>query len=96
MALIKQGWVQSWPGALLSMLGPVFLVLGIIALVFFTPYVGGALLAAAPTCFFLANIVTRKAIWREFRGEGKLPLREVRRLYETAVANNLLWMYDNN
>ena len=95
LALIKNGWVQSWPGAITSLSGPVFLVAGVLALAFLSYYVGGALLAAAPVSFALSRYLTRQAIWREFRGEGKLPAAEVERLYNIAVENDLIWKYED-
>ena len=93
LALIKNGWVQSWPGAVCSLLGPVFLVLGVLALAFLPYYIGGILLAAAPISFTLARYITRQAIWREFKGQGKLPPAEVARLYDIAVENDFIWKY---
>lgn len=95
LALIKNGWVQSWPGAVTSLLGPVFLASGALALFFLPYYVGGALVAAAPVSFALSRYLTRRAIWLEFRGEGKLPAAEVERLYDIAVENDLIWKYED-
>ncbi len=95
IALIKNGWVQSWPGAVTSLAGPAFLVAGVLALTFLPYYVGGALLAAAPVSFALSRYLTKQAIWREFRGEGKLPLAEVERLYDVAVENDFIWKYED-
>ena len=95
LALIKNGWVQSWPGAITSMAGPVFLAAGVLALVFLPYYIGGVLLAAAPVSFAMSRYFTRQAIWREFRGEGKLPLVEVERLYNVAVENDFIWKYED-
>ena len=95
LALIKNGWVQSWPGAITSMAGPVFLAAGVLALVFLPYYIGGVLLAAAPVSFAMSRYFTRQAIWREFRGEGRLPLAEVERLYNVAVENDFIWKYED-
>ena len=95
LALIKNGWVQSWSGAVFSLMGPVFLVLGVAALAFLPYYVGGILIAAAPISFALARYITKQTIWREFKGQGKLPLVEVERLYNIAVENDLIWKYEN-
>ena len=95
LALIKNGWVQSWSGAIFSLLGPVFLAAGIVALVFLPYYVGGILIAAAPVSFALSRYITKQTIWREFRGQGKLPLNEVERLYSIAVENDLIWKYED-
>ena len=95
LALIKNGWVQSWSGAVSSLMGPVFLVLGIAALAFLPYYVGGIPIAAAPVSFALSRYITKQAIWREFKGQGKLPRTEVERLYNIAVENDLIWKYDN-
>ncbi len=95
LALIKNGWVQSWPGAIFSLLGPVCLVLGVAALAFLPYYIGGIILAAAPVTFALSRHITRQAIWREFRGQGKLPPVEVERLYGIAVENDLIWKYED-
>lgn len=95
LALIKNGWVQSWAGALFSILGPVLLVLGGVALAFLPYYVGGVLIAGAPVSFALSRYITRQAIWREFKGEGKLPPAEVERLYNLAVENDFIWKYKN-
>ncbi len=95
LALIKNGWVQSWSGALSSLAGPVFLVAGALGLAFLPYYVGGILLAAAPVSFALSRYLTRQAIWREFRGQGKLPGDEVERLYNIAVENDLIWKYED-
>lgn len=95
LALIKNGWVQSWPGAITSMAGPVFLVAGVMALAFLPYYVGGALLAAAPVSFAMSRYLTKQAIWREFKGQGKLPRAEVERLYNIAVENDFIWKYED-
>ena len=96
LALIKNGWVQSWPGAITSMAGPVFLVAGVLALAFLPYYIGGVLLAAAPMSFAMSRYLTKQAIWREFRGEGKLPVSEVERLYDIAVENDFIWKYEED
>ena len=93
LALIKNGWVQSWLGAICSLAGPVFLVLGVLSLAFLPYYIGGILLAMAPISFALARYITRQAIWREFKGQGKLPPEEVERLYSVAVENDFIWKY---
>ena len=93
LALIKNGWVQSWPGAVTSLLGPVFLASGALALFFLPYYVGGVVIAAAPVSFALSRYITKQAIWREFKGQGKLPKAEVERLYNLAVENDLIWKY---
>ena len=95
LALIKNGWVQSWSGAIFSLLGPAFLAAGVIALAFLPYYVGGILIAAAPVSFALSRYITKQTIWREFRGQGKLPLVEVERLYNIAVENDLIWKYED-
>ena len=93
LALIKNGWVQSWPGAIFSMLGPALLLVGAVCLFFLPYYVGGAVIAAAPVSFALSRYITKQAIWREFKGQGKLPKAEVERLYNLAVENDLIWKY---
>lgn len=93
LALIKNGWVQSWPGAIFSMLGPALLLVGAVCLFFLPYYVGGVVIAAAPVSFALSRYITKQAIWREFKGQGKLPKAEVERLYNLAVENDLIWKY---
>ena len=95
LALIKNGWVQSWPGAICSILGPVFIVLGVLALTFLHYYIGGILLASAPVSFVLAKYITKQTIWQEFKGQGKLPISEVERLYNIAVENDFIWKYED-
>ena len=95
LALIKNGWVQSWSGAIFSLLGPAFLAAGVIALIFLPYYLGGILIAAAPVSFALSRYITKQTIWREFKGQGKLPQAEVERLYNIAVENDLIWKYED-
>ena len=68
----------------------------VLALAFLPYYIGGVLLAAAPMSFAMSRYLTKQAIWREFRGEGKLPVSEVERLYDIAVENDFIWKYEED